>query len=285
MSRAAWLGRVFRGRGGVTHLEAVIVAFVKDPVLGTAVTVAARWDEDVVTSPDCALRLLDDACVRTVITDAVTEIPVRVVSAAVRSEVPIVEIDEARIRAWEAERRTRVPPEGRAAFYAARLRALIPPAPPTWVDRVLADLARAAGLPLPRAFRAVARRVMEDPVRYTSVETLGSLTGIGSGALKARFRRRQVPSPHECLRWLRLLGVMRRLRNRTEPVSRLALGMGFTSSGNLARFTRSLCGRSPSQLRSDEAVGAVVVECAQAILQPRHVEGWGRLERTFKVSA
>jgi AraC-like DNA-binding protein len=127
----------------------------------------------------------------------------------------------------------------------------------------------------------VARRVLEDPARFRSLDALVPLTGLAPAALRARFRRRGLPSPLDYVRGLRLLAVAHHLAGSTTTVSASALGLGFHSSGNLARFSRSLSGRLPSDLRAPDVGAALLLEFVGSLLGPERVDGWRALDGTF----
>src|SRR5690606_33654902 len=126
-----------------------------------------------------------------------------------------VAITHAALRAWEAERRMAEVPPTRVEYAAERITQLLPrrAEPATWVDRALADLARAAGARLPAALRTIGRRVMEFPSHYADLHPLAEVTGISRGALKARFRRRGLVSPSVYVRWFRALASAHLLAN------------------------------------------------------------------------
>lgn len=258
----------------------MIAALFRTSVLRSAVESAARWDEDVLVTRCEVLRGLRTAYPRVLLVDDHHERDSAVNEARVRN-VPIVPVRDADVASWEARRRERVPPPGRARFYGGYVRALLPVGPPSWVDRLLADLARAAGRPLPASLRVLARRVLEDPSQYATLEALAPVTGLGSAALRARFRRRDLPSPLDYLRWLRLLAVVHRLDTNSETVSVAARALGFQSSGNLARFTRSVCGQVPSTLRADDVWPTLVIRFASALLRPGMLDAWRSLDTAF----
>ena len=79
----------------------------------------------------------------------------------------------------------------------ARMRQLIDEAalPVAWVESILRDLGRAAGYSLPPELSALGRRTLEFPSKYPRLEEVAEAVGLTAGALKARFRRRDLPSP------------------------------------------------------------------------------------------
>lgn len=258
----------------------MILALVESPLLRTAVESSARWDEDVVTDRSRMGRVLWLSSPRALVVDDLHARHSVVVDARAGG-VPVVRAGAAEVGRWERRRRERVPPPGRARFYGAQLRRALPVPQPTWVDRLLSNLTRAAGRTLPISFRAVARRVLEDPARYTTLEGLVPVIRISSPALRARFRRRELPSPLEYLRCLRLLAVVHHLQVREESVWVTAVQLGFHSSGNLARFTRSVCGRTPTALRTPSAGAEVLVELTDHLFRRENLDRWDSLDRLF----
>ena len=108
-------------------------------------------------------------------------------------------------------------PAGRVDWLGDRLRGVVERSAGevSWVDRALSDLSRAAGTQLPPVLRGFARRVMEFPSRYDDLHPLAETCGLSRGALKARFRRRGLPSPYAYLRWFRLMAVAYALSDRS----------------------------------------------------------------------
>ncbi|MEQ9568755.1 MAG: helix-turn-helix domain-containing protein [Longimicrobiales bacterium] len=258
----------------------MLTALLRTPVLRSAVASAARWDEDVLVERSEVVRALRVAHPRALVVDEHHAREAAVADARGR-ELPVVRIRDADLDQWETRRRERVPPPARARYYGAQLRSLLPVGPPSWVDRLLADLARAAGRPLPASFRLLARRVLEDPSRYSTLETLTPVIELRSAALRARFRRRDLPSPVDYLRWLRLLAVVHRLTSSSETVGAAAMALGFQSSGNLARFARTVCGRVPSDLRADDVWPVLLIRFAASLLRPDLLERWESLDPVF----
>ena len=79
----------------------------------------------------------------------------------------------------------------------ARLRRMVEQVarPMNWVERILRELGQLAGRPLPLELRALVRRVLEFPSLYALTEEVAGRVGLTPGAMKARFRRRGLPSP------------------------------------------------------------------------------------------
>lgn len=258
----------------------MIIATVESAVLRAAVESSARWDEDVVTDPNRIGSVLWVSAPRALVLDDRRGMEPIVIEARAHG-VPVVRVGRAEIERWESQRRERVPPPSRTRFYGAQLRRMLPEVQPSWVDRLLSAFTRAAGRSLPLSFRAVARRVLEDPARYTTLEGLVPVMRISSPALRARFRRRELPSPLEYLRWLRLLAVVHHLQTTPHSVSNTAVHLGFHSSGNLARFTRSICGRTPAALRGPGIRAELTVEVSARLFQRTDFDRWDSLDQLF----
>ncbi len=238
----------------------MIVAHVSDPHLRTALSRAAHPEEDVVFDPGLALEAMESGSPRLV---------VRVVDrspfGANGSEggPRVVSLGRDVLARWEAERRSQDLPVARVDVLTSRLRELIEKQASelTWVDRTLGDLGRAAGAPLPPGLRGFGRRILEFPSHYVDLHPLAEACGLSRGALKARFRRKNLASPYTYLRWFRLMATANLLADRSVTVARASHRTGFTSDGNLCRSMRSLTGLTPTEVRS--------------------VSGWNRLVLTF----
>jgi AraC-like DNA-binding protein len=248
----------------------MILALVSSQEWREAVTRAARPDEDVRFGLAEVHRALSVASPRVVVVEdeAGAEPAVRRAGA---KGVPVVRVPAPATARVEARRLRRT----------AWLKSMLTDGPPTWVDRTLADCERAIGERLPPALRGFVRRVLEDPTRLSSVEAVAPVLGLSAGALRARFRRRGLPSPASYLRWLRLLAVAHRLRTTDDSTGRIGWLLGFHSSGNLARFVRAQCGLTPSGLRDPESGVAVLLMFVSRGLGPSEVEAWRGLDRTF----
>ena len=256
----------------------MILLIGRDPLLLPAVQRAARPDEAVVWEP----RWVDEALVRGWPRALVCDDRRGVVPQG-RSEVPVVYVAPDRIRSWDrARRRHEVPPE-RIPFAGDRIAAMLAQASPpgTWVDRLLGDLGRLAGGPLPLPFRAFARHTLELPSRYTDLRDLTRTTGLSRGALKARFRRRDLDSPFTYLRWFRVMAVAEVLSDPSVTVAAAADRLGFTSGTNMCRMVRVLTGATPGALRDPGARRWLRVAFARDHLTRQALGGWVRLEDVF----
>lgn len=152
---------------------------------------------------------------------------------------------------------------------------------PSWVDRALADLSRAAGARLPVPLRTVGRRVMEFPMHYADLHGLADVTGITRGALKARFRRRGLPSPAHYVRWFRVLASAHLLADREVSTLEAAHRLGFTTGGNFCRTIKSVTGFTSNEVRSVQGWNRLLVTFAWRYLNPGAIEAWRTLDDLF----
>jgi AraC-like DNA-binding protein len=102
------------------------------------------------------------------------------------------------------------------------------------------------------------------------------------GALKAKFRRRGLASPHVYLRWFRTLAVAHFLSDRTVTVAGAAQRTGCTSSGNLCRMLGDLCGMTPTEARTIHGWNRLVITFAWHHLGPEALEAWSDLDELFE---
>jgi len=176
---------------------------------------------------------------------------VRQAVSSMDPEVPVLALTRPTLRGWESAWRA----EGLAVLRiddsALRLRSLIQQTAGSspWVEGIFADLIQRLGHGLPGELRGFCRRVLEFPARYYSLSQLSEVVGLSSGALKARFRRRGLPSPSRYLRWFRLLAAARILSDPDETILRASFRLGFNSDGNFCRWVQATSGLPPSALR------------------------------------
>lgn len=255
----------------------MIVARLSDPVLRTALRGAARPDEDVVHWDDGGPDALERAFPRLFVRSDDRPPPKRSVDG-----LPEVVLDREVVEGWDQVRRGRPIPPPRLDFYTVQLRAVVRrEAASSWVDRVFADLERISGAPLPPALKAMGRRIMEYPSRYRSLHELARLTGLSRGALKARFRRRGLDSPHLYLRWFRALAVARVLEDPMTPSAVGARRLGMGGVPILHRAVKAVSGLRPSELRGAEGRTELLVGFAECFLVGRDTEGWKTLAEVF----
>lgn len=261
----------------------MIIGYTTNPVLRNALLLAARPEEDVVLTPDRVDEALTFGYPRLVVreSDEGTGVPVT------DRGVPILTLSRETLARWDAERREAPVPTTRVAWTADRLRGLLEQesAAPSWVDRTLGELGRLTGKPLPSGLRAFGRRVMEFPSHYDDLHPLAEACGTTRGALKARFRRRDLPSPSLYLRWFRIMAVAYTLADRSVTVAQVASRMGYTSDGNLCRTMLSLTRLTPTETRTLHGWNRLVISFAWNFLGAEHLEAWRDLEDLFQQRA
>lgn len=248
----------------------MIVANVSDPRLREALLRVAHPEEEVVCDEDLVLAAIDSGYPRLLV-EADDGRP----TLADLTSAPTVRLEMARRKGrrfddYLTELRERV--EQRSVSVS-------------WVDRTLADLGRAAGQPLPPALRAFARRVLEFPSHYDDLQPLARSCGTSRGALKARFRRRGVPSPYSYLRWFRILAVANSLADPEVTVAATAHTLGFTSDGNLCRTMVGLTGLTPTEVRTRQGWNRLLLGFAWEHLTAEALAGWRDFEELFVRSA
>ncbi len=256
----------------------MIVARVTDPYVRRALLAAANPEEDVVVEPVLVAESLQSGFPRLLVGGSGADWPEDAAYG-----VPVLRLDDALLRRWEAERRAVEVLPPRVEFFASRLSALIEgsAADATWVDSALADLSRAAGARLPAPLRTFARRIMEFPGRYTTLHDVAEACGMSRGALKARFRRRGLASPYTYLRWFRIMAAAAVLSDRSVTVGAAAHRLGFTSSGNLCRMMASLADQTPTEVRTVRGWQRLLISFAWIHLTPEALEAWADLDRLF----
>jgi AraC-like DNA-binding protein len=259
----------------------MIVTTLSDSRLLSSVRRAARWDEDVVAGPG-AVHALRFGFPRAVIASGRDS---RGSLMGPIGDLPALTLDPAVLAMWEEERRwakAGVPPE-RTDYIAFRVRGWLRTMGviPTWIDLRLKDLGGAAGRALPYSFRGMARRVLECPARYPDLSSVGAVVGLSAGALKARFRRRDLPSPHVYLRWLRCLAVAQVLADPGVTTVVAAHRLGISSGGNLCRTVLDTTGFRPKELRHPEIRTGLVATMVGKLLGREALAGWDDLDGLF----
>lgn len=257
----------------------MIVGNLSDPYLRAALLRAAHAEEDVVLEYELAVEALERGAPRLVVEAADSPHYLDDLGVA----VPRVRITRAMTERWEATRRARELPVGRVEGLTGELKRLVDrqAMDVTWVDRTLADLSRAAGAPLPPPLRSFGRRVLEFPSYYHDLHPLAEACGTTRGALKARFRRRGMPSPYTYLRWFRLLACGWALSDRNVTVAQAAHRFGFTSDGNLCRAMANLTGLKPTEVRESHGWNRMLLMFAWSSLSPQVLEAWMDLDDLF----
>lgn len=254
----------------------MIVTRVSDRFLEAAIRRVARPDEDVISDTRDRADALRHGFPRLAVQDA--EHP--------RLEgpdgpLPSVYVRAAQMRRWRESWQASGTPPSWVEFAAAELGPAVGEGRcVAWIDAALRDLSRAVGRPLPPALVGLARRVLEYPSGYVDMGDLGALTGLSVGALKARFRRRGLPSPFSYLRWLRCIAVASRLQQGAN-VADAARRLGWTSTGNLCRYVYTTTGHAPSALGVDGAWEMILASFATKHLDPVALDAWEGLDDLF----
>lgn len=267
-----------RASGTPTEGRWMIVVRVTDPYLRTAVRRAAHPEEEVVTSAGLAQEALQWGFPRLLVRSVGLEVP------SVPAGLPVLDLDDVLLRRWELERRAEELPPSRLDHLTRRLRTVVERSASegTWVDTALADLSRASGAQLPRPLRSFGRRVLEFPIRYTSLHPVAEACGLTRGALKARFRRKRLASPYTYLRWFRIMAVAHELSDRSVSVATAAHRLGFTSDGNLCRMMAALTPLTPTEVRTVRGWNRLLISFAWAHLAPEALEAWAELGGLFQ---
>ena len=250
----------------------MIVAFLNSPHARAAVGRAAYPDEDVIFGELAGLDAIHRGFPRLVVRD-----DTRNGTAASRSYgIPVLTIGQ------NGRSLARDSSVGSSVEDTKRLRVVLnDTARTTWVDGALASLARTSGGRLPPAFRGMARRILEYSARYPDLHAVAHLTGLSRGAIKARFRRRGLPSPSSHIRWLRTLATAHVLAQTACSVEEAAYQLGFTSGGNLCRAVHSATGLTPGDLRISTERTALHVRFTERFLGPKTRSGWADLADVF----
>lgn len=275
----AWTGC----RRGVHVGYPMIVTFCSDPILRAALRRTAHREEDIFLDERLAVQAIEQGFPRAVVYVPEDVHPLVRRISQLNGEIRAVAITQAMRRGWEAERKSREVPPPRVEHAAGRLAALIErdSDAPSWVDRTLADLSRAAGARLPVPLRTVGRRVMEFPAHYADLHGLSDVAGVSRAALKARFRRRGLPSPYVYVRWFRVLAAAQLLSDRSITTLVAAHRLGFTTGGNFCRTVKSVTGCTLSEIRSVHGWKRLVVTFAWRFLGPGARAGWETLDELF----
>ena len=256
----------------------MIVARITDPLLRKALAAAAHPEEDVILEAGAVVDALQLGFPRLLVRAD------RFIGGESPTAIPVIDLDDLLLERWEVERWSDELPLPKLDFLTARLRGRIERAADggSWVDAALADLTRAAGARLPLPLRTFARRVLEFPVHYTTLQPVARGCGLSRGALKARFRRRGLDSPYVYLRWLRTLAVAHVLSDRSVTVAQAAARLGFTSDGNLCRMMASLTRLTPTEVRTVRGWNTLLISFAWQHLTSDALDAWASLDGLFE---
>lgn len=259
----------------------MIVVHISDPHVRAAASLAAHPEEDVILDRDLVVEAVESGFPRLLLAGA-SESALAVRPESLRA-LRVVTLTDAMLSRWNADRRRADVPIGRVEFLTDRLRGLVErePSSATWVDRALGDLGRAAGAALPIQLRAFARRILEFPSHYKDLHPVAERCGLTRGALKARFRRRDLPSPYTYLRWFRLIASANVLADRSVTVAQAAHRIGFTSDGNLCRSMQSVVGLTPTEVRTVRGWNRLLITFAWKHLSLEALERWRTMDELF----
>lgn len=251
----------------------MIVVNATDRVFLTALADAAHEEEDVVFERRLAVEALETGFPRLLVTleGGGAHLPTEL-----WPHVPELVLTRSTTPAWAVRGSGR---RRRVEVLRARLGGLVErqAGDVTWVDRTLAELSRLAGSQLPRPLRSFGRRVLEFSSHYDDLTPVAALCGMSRGALKARFRRRGLPSPSTYLRWFRMLATAHVLGDGRVTVAQAAARLGFTSDGNLCRAMKSLTGLTPSDVRGPAGRNRLLVGFGRSHLTPPALAAWESL--------
>ena len=263
----------------------MIIGYISDPYVRAALLRAGHSEEDVVLDPRLADEALAFGYPRLVVCTQADG----GCAAVPRSErmPPALVLSSALLARWEEERRSDARGGPRIGWMARRIGELVGREAwdVSWVDRALSDLGRAAGMPLPPALRGFGRRVLEFPSHYDDLHPLAEACGLSRGALKARFRRRGLPSPYAYLRWFRVMAVAYALSDRAVTVAQVASRLGYTSDGNLCRSMLSLTRLTPTEARTLHGWNRLLISFAWTHLGSAPLEAWRDMDDLFVARA
>jgi len=261
----------------------MILAPAQDRTLRAIIRRAALPEEDVFHRHEDILEALRMGYPR-VLVSGQDELPqVRSFLGSGPSRVPVLTLDPSVLGDWAWSWAAQGAVVSRIDDAALRLRRLVAGLVrhPDWVEEVFSDLTQISGQGLPPEFRGFARRVLEFPARYMSLERTGGAFGLTPGALKGRFRRRGLPSPATYLRWFRLLRAAQILSDPSETTLSAADRLGFASDGNFCRWATAISGMNPSALREWNVRLLLLVRFSDECLPEGALEQWESLQGLF----
>lgn len=261
----------------------MILAAVGERFLEEAVLRAALPDEDVFTDPDLILSGARFGFPRALVYAADVSRGVAQSVQLNQPDLPAVMLSRDLLGRWESAWAERTDGVSRLDDAARKLRTMIQLSgrSPAWIDEVFRALTSAAGRPLPAAFRGFARRVLEFPRHYSDLHGISRLTESSRDAVKARFRRRDLPSPFLYLRWLRAIAVSYALAEPSATTARVAYRFGYSSGGNLCRSVQGLLDMTTVEMRSPMGRSKLLIRFAAQYLGDEQVARWAELEDLF----
>ena len=106
-----------------------------------------------------------------------------------------------------------------------------------------------SGNVLDHRLRAAIKFMREHVAEPGSAEDVAATVGISRAHLFAMFRDQLNTTPQVFWSAVRVEEAVRRLINREEPLTSVAMDLGFSSPGNFSRFFKEHMGVSPSGFR------------------------------------
>ncbi len=261
----------------------MILAALSERFLQEAVRRAAQSSEDVLFNDADILAGLRFGFPRVLVCSREEDSPLVQTASVARPDLPVIVLTRPILRQWEASWRAREDAVSRSEDAATRLRTLIQLSAlhPKWVDEVFRSLVSASGQPLSPAFKGFSRRILEFPRRYSDLHGISLLTGHTRDAVKARFRRREIPSPSRYLRWLRTIAVAYALADPSATTAAIAYRLGYSSGGNLCRSIAGVVDMTTVELRTPIGRSKLLLRFTAEMLQPRYLQEWSDLGPLF----
>lgn len=263
----------------------MILGALSERFLQEAVRRAAQPSEDVLMSDEDVLAGLRFGFPRALIYSREEDSPLVQTASVASPDLPRVALTRAILLQWETAWQSARDhdPVTRIDDAASRLRTLIHLSQrhPRWVDEVFRSLVSASGQPLSPAFKGFARRVLEFPRRYNDLHGISHLTGHTRDAVKARFRRRSIPSPSLYLRWLRTVAVAYALSEPGATTAAVAFRFGYSSGGNLCRSIISTVDMTTVELRTPLGRSKLLLRFTDEMLKPQYLREWSDFGSLF----
>jgi len=261
----------------------MIIAPIQDRTLRNIVRRAALPEEDVFHGGEDVREALHFGHPRLLVCRLEDQKRILAHFSPDHHSVPVLALADPTLRGWRSAWEADGLAVSQIDDSALRLRSLMGEAAKEaeWVEAVYSDLIQAVGRGIPSEFRGFSRRVLESPVRYSTLQSVGGAFGLSAGALKARFRRRGLPSPYQHLSWFRLLAASRVLADPSETILSASYRMGFESDGNFCRWVNSASGLTPTDLREWNGRLLLLVRMAERFLSDEHLEVWKSFDGVF----
>ncbi len=261
----------------------MILAALSDRLLRQAAAHAALPEEDLIVRESEVLQALRFGFPRLFLYEGDENSPLVQSTRLLRPTLPAAAVTQRMLRDWERGWRESGGRRRLVEHAGERLSALVDlsATTPRWVEDVFRQLASATAGPLPAAFRGFSRRILEFPRRYGDLHSVAALTGHSRDALKARFRRRDLPSPSRYLRWLRTVAVAYALGEAGATTASVAYRLGYSSGGNLCRSVQGLVGHTTLELREPIARSRLLLRLSSELLTPEQLAAWRAFEDLF----